>query len=577
MAAEESSVKCPRLNGDKEKEVVVLDYGAGNIQSVCNAIRFLGYTVRFVEKPEDITSAGRLLFPGVGAFGSCVNALKKLGYFEPLRSYLKQDKPFFGICLGMQTLFESSEESPGAEGLGILPGAVKHFSKDMGLAVPHMGWSGITSMLADSWPLASPMPRSYFVHTYRVPMPESGRAPWALACSEYGEQFVCAIRRGNIVATQFHPEKSGEVGLAVLKSWLLGKGPTGDVAVAPAAGSLQVPPRAKRIIACLDVRSNDQGDLVVTKGDGYDVREKPAEDGVRAVRNHGKPVELAERYYQEGADEVTFLNITSFREVVLADTPMLTMLKAAAEKVFVPLTVGGGIRSYVDGNGQKYDALEVADAYFRGGADKISIGSDAVAAAQAYYSSGCKTTGASAIEQISTKYGRQAVVISFDIRRMYVSSPEDTTHTTVAVGGDAAGAADAGPNGEKYVWYCCTSKGGRENSDIDAVQLAVAVEALGAGEILLNCINRDGQNNGFERELIRQVKSACSIPVIASSGAGCPEHFKGALDSAEVGGGGADAALAAGIFHRREVAISAVKSYLQDEAKIPVRLFGAAQ
>lgn len=573
MAAEESSPKCRRVESDTE--VVMLDYGAGNVRSVANAIEFLGYSVRYVEKPEDITAARKLVFPGVGAFGSAVAALKRLGYFEPLKAYLKADKPFLGICLGMQTLFESSEESPGVEGLGILPGPVTRFSKDLGLAVPHISWSGITSMLANSWPIADPAPRCYFVHSFHVPMPENGSAPWALACSEYGERFVCAVRRGNIVATQFHPEKSGKAGLDLLKNWLLGNGPTHEVSEAPASGPIVVAPPARRIIACLDVRSNDQGDLVVTKGDQYDVRQEGH------VRNLGAPVALSERYYLEGADEVTFLNITAFRDMVLADQPMLDVLRAAAAKVFVPLTCGGGIRGYVDKDGVKYDACQVADAYFRAGADKVSIGSDAVEAARAYYSSGRKLTGQSCIELISAKYGRQAVVISFDVKRMYVSSPGDTDHASVIVGtSEEAEATPKGPNGERYAWYCCTVKGGRENSEIDAVQLAMAVEALGAGEILLNCIDRDGQNGGYELELIRQIKGACSLPVIASSGAGCPAHFASALrppailaaaDGPAGGGGGADAALAAGIFHRREVAIESVKAYLDDDAKIPVR------
>jgi glutamine amidotransferase/cyclase len=505
-----------------------------------------------------------------------VAALKEKGFFEPLQSYLREDKPFFGICLGMQTLFEGSEESPGIEGLGILPGVVQKFSRDIGLAVPHIGWSGVASLLADSWPLAKPAPRVYFVHSFRVPMPESGHAPWALACSEYGERFVCAVRHGNIVATQFHPEKSGQAGLDVLRTWLEGNGPSREAAVAPVSEPLVVPPRAKRVIACLDVRSNDQGDLVVTKGDQYDVRQ--VSDG--GVRNLGKPVGLAEEYYNAGADEVTFLNITAFREVVLADQPMLELLKRAAEKTFVPLTVGGGIRTYVDSDGHRNDALAVADAYFRAGADKVSIGTDAVAEASDYYKNGRKLTGLSSLESISTKYGRQAVVVSVDPCRMYVASPGDTTHATVVVGsekaeGQAGEPTPVGPNGERFAWWCCTVKGGREKSDLDVVQLAVAVEALGAGEILLNCINRDGQNNGYELELIRQVKEACSLPVIASSGAGCPAHIADALRAPSVsaagGGGGADAALAAGIFHRREVLISDVKAYLNNEAGIPAR------
>lgn len=557
----EASQKRPRLNETSSNVVTLLDYGAGNVHSVVNAILKLGYSVRMVQEPDDIRTAERLVFPGVGAFGPCVAALHAKGYFEPLKAFLEEDKPFLGICLGMQTLFEASEESPGIEGLKLLPGTVRRFPKGS-LAVPHIAWTGVAPICADSWPLASDASaRCYFVHSYRVEMPQ-GPAPWALAVSEYGERFVCAVRRGRCVATQFHPEKSGQQGLEILKTWLRGS----EAALEPRSLDASLPPvppvplvplaPARRIIACLDVRSNDEGDLVVTKGDQYDCRQASEASASRGqVRNHGKPVALAERYYEEGADEITFLNITAFRDIVLQDQPMLQVLRSAAERVFVPLTVGGGIRAT-----SEYSALEVADAYFRAGADKVSIGSEAVQAAQAYYAAGKKLSGDTAIEMISAKYGCQAVVVSIDPRRVYVSEPSSTQHSCVELGG-----SPHGPKGETWAWYCCTLKGGRENSDVDVVQLAVAVEALGAGELLLNCIDRDGQGSGYELELILQVKAACSLPVIASSGAGCPRHFAEALET------GADAALAAGIFHRSEVPLLEVKRYLEKEG-IPVRI-----
>merc|ERR1712194_235876 len=232
-------------------------------------------------------------------------------------------------------------------------------------------------------------------------------------------------------------------------------------------------------------------------------------------------------------------------------------------------TVGGGIRGYTDSGGTTYTAVAVANAYFRAGADKVSLGSDAVEVAKEYYANGQQRTGTSSVEQISTKYGSQAVVISVDPRRKYVADLSGTTHACVEVGGESK--VPLGPNGERFVWYCCTLKGGREDSDVDVVQLVKAMEALGAGEVLLNCIDRDGQGEGYEIPLIRQVKGACSIPVIASSGAGRPEHFATALSSSESGGGGADAALAAGIFHRREVPLERVKNYLKTETDILVR------
>jgi len=164
-----------------------------------------------------------------------------------------------------------------------------------------------------------------------------------------------------------------------------------------------------------------------------------------------------------------------------------------------------------------------------------------------------RKTGRSSIEQIAGVYGNQAVVISIDPRRVYVRSPEETRHNTVRT-------SIPGPDGEQYCWYQCTVKGGREGRDVDAVELARICEDLGAGEILLNCIDRDGTNSGFDIELIRQVADAVSIPVIASSGAGRVEHFSEVFEKTDV-----EAALAAGIFHRQEVPISAVKEHLRKQ------------
>jgi glutamine amidotransferase/cyclase len=236
---------------------------------------------------------------------------------------------------------------------------------------------------------------------------------------------------------------------------------------------------------------------------------------------------------------------------------MIRVLEETSKNVFVPLTIGGGIRDFTDKNGRTYTALQVAAEYFRSGADKVSIGSDAVYIAEEYLKTG-KPTGQSAIEQISYVYGNQAVVISIDPRRMYVSAPEETTHPTVET-------TIPGPEGQRYCWFQCTVKGGREGRDVDAVTLAQTCEKLGAGEILLNCIDRDGTNTGFDIELINAVKQAVSIPVIASSGAGCEAHFADVFEKTE-----AESALAAGIFHRREVPISAVKAHLK--GRVEVRL-----
>ncbi|RHY51895.1 hypothetical protein DYB38_005523 [Aphanomyces astaci] len=490
--------------------VHVLDYGAGNVRSLKNALHALGYTPVDVERVEDIENASILLFPGVGNFAQAMSFLTSHNYVNALKAYILANKRFMGICLGMQTLFEGSEECPGVPGLGIVPGLVARFPSD-NLAVPHIGWNGVNSH--QSSPIfahvdASSDPTVYFVHSFRASA-SSANKPWVLTTTNYGDvEFISAIQHGNIVATQFHPEKSGAVGLHMLRGFLEGAAPTALTHAAPTTVL------RKRVIACLDVRANDAGDLVVTKGDQYDVREA-SNDG--QVRNMGKPVDLCARYYSEGADEIAFLNITSFREQPLDDSPMLAVLEAASARVFVPLTVGGGIRGYTDATNRRWSALDVAARYFRAGADKVSIGSDAVDAAEAHLA-GTVVTEKSSIEQISTVYGRQAVVVSVDPRRVYVES----------LAAHAAAVElkhQRGPLGERFCWYQVMVKGGREGRALDVVQLVQACEALGAGEILLNCVDMDGQNAGYDLDLIGLVKAAVTIPVVASSGAGRPSHF----------------------------------------------------
>lgn len=522
--------------------ITLLDYGAGNVRSVINAVESLGERVKIVKGIEDILSAEKLIFPGVGNFISMIRILRDRNYFGPIKEFLNSGRPFLGICLGLQVLFEESEEAPGARGLGIFRGKVKRF--DIDLSVPHIGWNGINikkpSRLFSG---LSGLEKLYFVHSYHV-VPEDGHV--VLTTTDYGIEFASSVQQGNIIATQFHPEKSGKTGIQLLKNFI-----KTDL-------SKVIPPNisskthlAKRIIACLDVRTNDQGDLVVTKGDRYDVRENGN------VRNLGKPVELAGKYYQDGADEITFLNITGFRDFPLEDMPMLEVLKQTSLNVFVPLTIGGGIRDYTDKNGKYYSSLDVVSEYFRSGADKISIGSDAVLIVEDYLKTG-KVTGQSSIEKISQVYGNQAVVISIDPKRVYVKSPAAVRQHVIET-------EFHGPGGETYCWYQCTIKGGREGRDVDAVTLAKVCEKLGAGEILLNCIDRDGTNMGFDLELINAVKSVVSIPVIASSGAGCEAHFYEVFTRTQ-----AESALAAGIFHREELSVKAVKDYLKGRVEVRI-------
>lgn len=498
----------------------------------------------------------------MGHFGHCLTQLSSAGFLPAIKAHIEADKPFMGICVGLQAIFAGSSEDPNCPGLAVIPSSLGRFD-DADKAVPHIGWNdALVAGDASLYDLRRGS-KYYYVHSYRCayePGLLEGQG-WTVATAGYGDEtFVGAVARGNVLVTQFHPEKSGVAGLRVLKSFLTGEGAgtlgrapattPSPTATLPSGDDHALAPRpglTRRVIACLDVRANDAGDLVVTKGDQYDVREKSTD---RGVRNLGKPVELARAYYEQGADEVTFLNITSFRDCPVADLPMLEVLRQASRTVFVPLTVGGGVRDTVDTDGTPVSALDIASLYFRSGADKVSIGSDAVLAAEAYLAAGGRLNGATAVEQISRAYGNQAVVVSVDPRRVYVASPADTPHATTPT-------AFPGPNGEAYVWYACTIKGGRETRDLDVVQLTRAVEAMGCGEVLLNCIDRDGTNSGFDLELIRQVKAAVKIPVIASSGAGDPGHFEEVFAKTTT-----DAALGAGMFHRGEYTVRQVKEFL---------------
>ena len=461
-----------------------------------------------------------------------MNQLTIGGYVEAIKKHIAAGKPFLGICVGLQALFEGSEEDPTVRGLGLIPGRLFKF-KDTDKSVPQIGWNSATSQDRQGRSFYGLRPDSnyYYVHSYAAPYDEQliRREGWTIATGKYGDEiYVGAVFKDNVLATQFHPEKSGAAGLRVIKAFLDGQRWQQP---AESGASVSAQGLTRRLVACLDVRNDESGRLVVTKGHSYDVRDREGKN----IRNLGDPVDMARQYYEQGADEIAFLNITSFRNCPVEDLPMLDMLRKTSETVFVPLTIGGGIRDMKNPDGKLVTALEVATMYFKSGADKVSIGSDAVIATETFLAAGSRPSGESAIERISAAYGNQAVVVSIDPRRVYVDSPEQTKHHTIRT-------SHPGPGGEQYCWFQCTVKGGREGRDVDVRQLVRSVEKMGAGEILLNSIDQDGKNEGFDVELIRDVKEAVQIPVIASSGAGKPSHFLDVFDQTPT-----DAALGAGM------------------------------
>ncbi|MBM3333832.1 imidazole glycerol phosphate synthase subunit HisH [Candidatus Sumerlaeota bacterium] len=196
--------------------VVVIDYGMGNVRSVEKALAHCGAEVHVSSRTADLEAATHVVLPGVGAFGDAMGGLRRRRLVEPIREVIESGRPFLGICLGLQVLFEKSEESEGIAGLGVIAGEVKRFRTF--LKVPHMGWN--TLRVREGCPLFDGLaiePCVYFVHSYYViPQDED----WIAAKTDYDGQFVSAVWRGQCFATQFHPEKSQKVGLKMLENFL---------------------------------------------------------------------------------------------------------------------------------------------------------------------------------------------------------------------------------------------------------------------------------------------------------------------------------------------------------------------
>lgn len=201
-------------------KTALIDYGAGNLRSVANALHALGTTPEIVSTPEGLAGADRVVLPGVGSFGDCMGELGKRGLIEPLREWLADGRPYLGICLGYQILFESSEETPGIEGLCAVPGKVARFKDAPGIKIPHMGWNAATPAHPGMkyWNGLGATPYFYYVHSY-FPAPEDP-AIIAATTEHGGQRFAAAIEQPNLLACQFHPEKSQDAGLKLIGNFL---------------------------------------------------------------------------------------------------------------------------------------------------------------------------------------------------------------------------------------------------------------------------------------------------------------------------------------------------------------------
>ncbi len=194
--------------------IALVDYGAGNVGSIRKAVEYLGFPSEIASAPGQSEPADKIILPGQGHFGSMLRGLDERGLFAPLRKKIHDGTPYLGICLGLQALYEASEEAPGVAGFGLLQGTVLKFKAlDK---VPQIGWNQLQMRRGSRlFQLIADGSFAYYCHSYYGPV-----VPEAVAFTEYGEPFASGIEKGNVYAVQFHPEKSGEVGLRVLKNFL---------------------------------------------------------------------------------------------------------------------------------------------------------------------------------------------------------------------------------------------------------------------------------------------------------------------------------------------------------------------
>ena len=275
---------------------------------------------------------------------------------------------------------------------------------------------------------------------------------------------------------------------------------------------------AKRIIPCLDCDLGVPGGRVV-KGVEF-----------KRIKYAGIPWELAAEYDEQGADELVFLDITASHE---RRETMANVIEKVASRVFIPLTVGGGIRS-----------IEDAKRVFNAGADKVSVNTAALKDPEL-------------VDELATRFGSQACVVAIDAKRRYLRSEEDLERAT---------GREIIDTGDGKCWFECSIYGGRKFTGVDALKWAKEVEDRGAGEILLTSMDRDGTKDGFDLGLTAAVCARVNIPVIASGGCGTPSHIKDVFTYTD-----ASAALAASIFHYKEYSVQDVKRYLKENG-IHVRL-----
>ena len=444
--------------------LVIVDYKMGNLHSVKKKLDFLKVDSVISSDTAVILSASKLILPGVGHFGQAMENLRKLNLIDALNeAVLVKKTPILGICLGMQLMARESEEGleqgikNKEQGLGWFDAEVVKFTFEdtLRFKVPHTGWNTIS--IAKDSPLMHDITvdaEFYFVHSFYM---KANNPSDVLNYTDYGTRFVSAISKDNIFGFQYHPEKSHDVGLQLIRNFV---GGFENLSHQPLTEALEVNDPAlegnglrPRIIPVLLLQK-----LSLVKTQNF-----------KQPKYIGDPINAVKIFNDLKADELVFLDIDASKE---KRTISLELVKDIGEEANMPFAVGGGIRS-----------LETIRAIIAAGAEKVVINSYAV-------------ENPDFIAEAAATFGSSTIAVCIDVKKKFLSGIKTWSH------------------------------GGSKSSAYSPVEFAQLMEEKGAGEIIIQSIERDGEMNGYDIELIKQISEAVTIPVIALGGAGNVAHLK---------------------------------------------------
>lgn len=432
--------------------VAIIDTGVANFASVQRALALLGCEHDVTRDPERIQSASHVILPGVGSFGAAMNALRASGAVFAVRAVIERDTPLLAICLGMQLLTESSDESPGVPGLGIVTGNCRGIPGTV--RSPHLGWNLV---VPDQEVRYVTVGDAAFANSFAL---RESPAGWSVSRTEHGIPFIASMERGRTLACQFHPELSGRWGMALIERWLENR------TVSRSASPPRIGGLSRRVIPCLDVAEGR-----VVKGIRF-----------QSLRDSGDPAARAAEYARQGADEIALLDIAATPSARNHQVGTVTRVRQAID---VPLTVGGGVRS-----------VEDARHLLAAGADKVAVNSAAIGRPEL-------------IDEMATELGTQCVVLAVDAARRATGWEVLSTGGRISTGQDAVTWMEYGvQRGVGEILLTSWDRDGtRDGCDLDLI-------ATATGALRVPVIASGGV--GEPRHLIDALKAGADAVLCAS-------------------------------------------------------------